>query len=216
MKKLILLLLLATGGTAFTQAQQNYTNPKFKEITKQHKLIAILPFKTKISYKTFGRYFDYQANRNKEIDVSEMTQSGMYSYLLDRLGKNTIDFQDIDRTNTLLRKAGMIDSLDNFTKEEIAKTLGVDAVVSGKYEIEHFSTAIDRPKPKPAETSPATIEAAYPTGSVSTTIALNDAISGTLLWRYTTNVTDYSTFSTSYTVDKVMGKVSKNFPYTNK
>lgn len=214
MKKLILLLLLATGATAFTQAQQNYINPKFKEITKQHKLIAILPFKTKISYKTFGRYFDYQANRNKEIDLSEMTQSGIYSYLLDRSGKNTIDFQDVDRTNTQLEKAGMIDSLDNFTKEEIAKVLGVDAVVSGKYEVEHFNIASDRSQPKPAETSSTILES--PSGSISATIALNDAASGTLLWRYAINAPDYATYSTNNMVDRIMAKTSKNFPYANK
>jgi hypothetical protein len=38
-----------------------------------------------------------------------------------------VSFQDVDKTNILLKKAGMLDKYE-FTNDEIAKVLGVDAI----------------------------------------------------------------------------------------
>jgi hypothetical protein len=41
-----------------------------------------------------------------------------------------VSFQDVEKTNILLKKAGIADKLDEMTKDEVAKALGV-AVISG-------------------------------------------------------------------------------------
>jgi hypothetical protein len=41
-----------------------------------------------------------------------------------------VSFQDVEKTNILLKKAGIADKLDEMTKDEVAKALGVDAVIS--------------------------------------------------------------------------------------
>lgn len=68
--------------------------------------------------------------------MAKNIQSSMYTFLLRKADKYTVSFQDVDKTNILLKKAGIEDKLDEMTKDEIAKVLGVDAAVSGKFEQE--------------------------------------------------------------------------------
>lgn len=63
--------------------------------------------------------------------MSKSIQSSMYTFLLRKSTNSTVEFQDPDKTNILLEKAGVADKLD-----EIAKVLGVDAVLRGKFETE--------------------------------------------------------------------------------
>jgi len=205
MKKLFLLTIATAIGT-FGYAQKIYTSPDFKQLSNQHKTLAILPAEVKLSYKIPPRYTDYEANRDKEIELSYKVQSAIYSALLSRKTKNKITYQDLDKTNLLLKKAGMLDSLGNFTKEEIAKVLSVDAIISEKYEVEHFNT---RQEPTPA-TAAASI-----TGSAALTMFLNDSRSGNLLWRFNTNdLNYYSVYSSMNMIDQVTKKPVKNFPYS--
>lgn len=211
MKKLFLLAIATAFGT-LTYAQKAYIIPNFKQLSSQHKLIAILPADVKITYKAQPRYFDYEANKDKEIELSYKVQSALYTFLLEREMKSTVGFQDLEKTNVLLKRAGMLDSLNLFTKEEIAKALAVDAVVSEKYEVEHFNARSDKSAPmgKPsAFENPATI-----TGSVTLAVALNDSASGNLLWRFYANDRDYDIFSTMDMIERVAKKPVKNFPYT--
>jgi hypothetical protein len=203
MKKLFLLTIATAIGT-FGYAQKVYTSPDFKQLSNQHKTLAILPAEVKLSYKVPPRYTDYEANKDKEIELSFKVQSALYTALLSRKTKNKISYQDIDKTNLLLKKAGMLDSLSNFTKEEIAKVLGVDAIVSEKYEVEHFNT---RSEPTPA--------AASITGSAALTMFVNDSRSGDLLWRFSTNdLSYYSVYSSMNMIDEVTKKPIRSFPYS--
>ncbi|WP_316818971.1 hypothetical protein [Pedobacter nyackensis] len=213
MKKLFLLAIATAFGT-FGYAQKPYTNSKFKQLSGGHKLIAILPADVKITYKAQPRYFDYEANRDKETELAYKVQSALYTFLLEREMKNVISFQDLEKTNILLKRAGMIDSLSSFTKEEVAKALGVDAVVSENYEVEHFNARTDRTKPAPMErpsglTDPATI-----TGAATLTVTLNNNTSGDLLWRFYVNERDYDVFSTMDMIERLAKKPVKNFPYS--
>jgi hypothetical protein len=40
-----------------------------------------------------------------------------------------VSFQDVEKTNILLKKAGIADKLDEMTKDEVAKALGVGLLV---------------------------------------------------------------------------------------
>ena len=53
--------------------------------------------------------------------MSRNIQSSMYTFLLRKRDNYIVTFQDVEKTNTLLKKAGMLDKLDEFTKDEIAK-----------------------------------------------------------------------------------------------
>jgi hypothetical protein len=46
-----------------------------------------------------------------------------------------VSFQDVERQTFYLKKAGIADKLDEMTKDEVAKALGVE-VISGTFESE--------------------------------------------------------------------------------
>lgn len=216
MKKIILLLLLCIGINAVIKAQ-TYASPALKQATSKHKLVAILPCESKISYKIADRRLNLELNATYEADLKQTVQSSLFNFLLERSDKNTVEFQDIDKTNLMLEKAGVLHTLHQLSKEEIARILDVDAIISGKYEIEHRNR-IDGNRIGSAGSKPSdkkTTELPEITGIAVTTIALHDGSNGSLLWRYSGSVNDYA-YSTQLLVDDLMKKTAKNFPYNNK
>ena len=109
-----------------------------KEKIKEQKTVAIIPFDVKITYRKQPKNFNLEANREQEKAMSSNIQTSMYTFLLRKRDNYTVSFQDVEKTNILLKKAGMFDKLDQFTRDEIAKVLGVDAVIGGKFEVEQM------------------------------------------------------------------------------
>lgn len=192
----------------FESAKQVFESPKLKTEIATHKIVAILPFTTKISYKKQPKNFDAEANREQEKNMSKSIQSSMYTYLLRKSKSYTVDFQDVEKTNVLLKKAGMTDKLDEFTKDEIAKALGVDAVLGGSFETEQT-------KSEAGAIASAVIFGGFggKTRTGSLTLLLNNGSNGDLLWRFFKTMDDNITTSTDDLVERMMRKVSRNFPY---
>ena len=207
MKKILLLLTISFGFNAFSQ-KQIFSVPDLKEKIASQKIVAILPFHTTIAYKKQPKNFSAEANRDQESKMAKNIQSSMYTFLLRKMDRYTVKFQDIDKTNILLKKAGVEDNLDSMTKDEIAKILGVDAVISGKYEQEQ------------SKTEAGAIASAIlfggiggKTGSGTLTLTINDATDGELLWRFMKTMDDSIATSSDDLVESMMRKVSRNFPY---
>lgn len=219
MKKAIL-LAAAMGIATFSQAQfafpkEIYLNPKTATISKTHKTIAILPVSVKFIYKTQQFDFDPEAERIAEMNTSTILQSSLYSYLLPKSIKMALEIQDPETTDVLLRRAEISNSAIALTKVELAKILGVDAVVSALYEAERPVPVIQRHQfpAKPPVTAPgAETLAITPVYYITAlTLNLNDAPSGTLLWRYYRKVAG----SNSYEItDELISKMLKDFPYS--
>ena len=208
MKKILLLSILLVNLFSYSQ-KQIFESPQLTQTIKQHKIVAILPFKVKISYKKQPKNYDAQANRELELSRSKSIQSSMYTFLLRKREKYTVDFQDVEKTNILLKKAGVSDKLDEMSKDELAKILGVDAVLGGMYEAEQTRTEAG-----------AIVSAVIfgglggKTGSDSLTLTLNNGKDGELLWRFYKTMSQDLMSSTDDIVDSMMRKVSRNFPYT--
>ncbi|MGD9930972.1 MAG: hypothetical protein AB7U05_13220 [Mangrovibacterium sp.] len=138
MKNLILLLwFVFISLTVFSQTNL-YENPAFDEITKDHQTIAILPFKASVTLRP-KQMKDISAEQLARMETSEgeSVQSAMYSWFLKRekRGDLRVKVQDSNRTNALLKKQGITyDNLADYTPDEIAQILEVDAVISGKFE----------------------------------------------------------------------------------
>lgn len=213
MKKILLTLLvisLSYGVKAqFEGSKQVFESPKLKAEIGIHKIVAILPFNTKISYKKQPKNFSVEANRDQEKTMSKSIQSSMYTFLLRRGKDYSVEFQDVDKTNILLKKAGMNDKLDEFTKDEVAKALGVDAVIGGSFETEQT-------KSEAGAIASAVLFGGFggKTGTGTLTLTLNNASNGDLLWRFFKTMDDGITTSTDDLVERMMRKVSRNFPYT--
>ncbi|MBB2143918.1 hypothetical protein GM921_00340 [Pedobacter sp. LMG 31464] len=213
MKKILLILTILSlnfvAKAQFEGSKQIFENPKLKSEIVQHKVVAILPFDTKISYKKQPKNFSAEANKEQEKTMSKSIQSSMYTFLLRRGKDYSVEFQDVDKTNILLKKAGMTDKLDEFTRDEIAKALGVDAILGGRFETEQT-------KSEAGAIASAVLFGGLggKTGTGTLTLTLNNGISGDLLWRFFKTMDDSITSSTDDLVERMMRKVSRNFPYT--
>lgn len=211
-KTLLILVLLSTTLFAHAQyenAKQVFESPKLKNAVAAHKTVAILPFGSKITLKKQPKDFNLEAHVQKEKAMANSIQSSMYTFLLRKSDKYTVEFQDVERTNVLLKKAGLFDKLDEVTKDEVAKVLGVDAVISGKFETEQT-----RSEAGAIVTTVLFGGIGSKTGSGSLTMTINDGTSGEMLWRFFKAMNEGVFSSSDELVDRMMRKVSRNFPYS--
>lgn len=216
MKKLYILLLFVFC-TQLTQAQgfltegskQIFVSPQMSSEVKNHKTVAILPFEAKITYKKQPKNFNAEANRDQEASMASSIQSSMYTYLLRKSKNYSVTFQDVEKTNILLKKAGMYDKLGEFTRDEIATALGVDAVIGGRFETEQT-------KSEAAAIASAVVFGGLggKTGTGSLTMTINNGNDGELLWRFFKTMDDGIATSTDDLVERMMKKVARNFPYS--
>ncbi|WP_413999421.1 hypothetical protein ACMDB5_02390 [Flavobacterium sp. W1B] len=207
MKKLLLLSILFLNFICYSQ-KQIFESPQLSSTVKEHKVVAILPFIVKITYKKQPKNFSSDANKDQEIKMAKSIQSSMYTFLLRKADKYSVGFQDVEKTNILLKKAGISDKLDEMTKDEVAKALGVDAVVSGAFETEQTKT-------EAGAIVTAVLFGGFggKTGSGSLTMMINNGADGELLWRFFKTMDDSIGTSTDDLVESMMRKVSRNFPY---
>ena len=112
------LCFVAAGSFAqFEGAKEVYKSPKMEVEIPKHKVVAILPFNASITYKRPPKNYDAQANKNEENSLSTSLQSSMYTFLLRKGGDYTCSFQDVERTNALLKQAGVYDKVDEMTQD---------------------------------------------------------------------------------------------------
>lgn len=210
-KTLLLSLFILISSTTFAQfegSKQTYSSPKLKEEIAKHKIVAILPFEASITYKRPPKNYDAAANHNEELATAKNLQQSMYTYLLRKADKYSVSFQDVDRTNALLKSKGVYDKMDIMTQDSIAKILGVDAVIKCSYSYE-----------KTASEAGAIAKTVLfggiggKTGSGGLTMQLYNANGGDLLWRFYKAMDDNVMASTDQLMERMMKKVSRNFPY---
>ena len=131
---LITAILLITIS-AFGQRRAQYVHPDFKTVTSSHSKIAILPMNASIDFRpaTSARMSDEEFEQLK-LDFSYASQFDLESYFLNRKGKKGFktSIQDVDVTNKILEENGInFYNMIEYTGEELAKILGVDAVLTG-------------------------------------------------------------------------------------
>jgi hypothetical protein len=213
MKKtfLVLSIIFCTllANAQYEKSKQVFSSPKLESTIKTHKLVAILPFETTFAFKKQPKDFDPVANKAKEKAMGTSIQSSMYTFLLGKSSNYTVEFQDVEKTNILLKKAGMTDKLSELTKDEIAKVLGVDAIISGKFESEQTKS-----EGGAIVTTILFGGLGSKTGSGALTMVINDGATGDMLWRLYKSMNDSVFTSTDELIDRMMRKVSRNFPYS--
>lgn len=138
MKKSFLTAIVALISlTVFSQTNL-YENPRFDEISKDHKIIGVIPFKATVTLrpKQMKDMTPEQLSR-MEISEGEGIQSAMYSWFLKRekRGALSVKVQDIATTNAKLKKAGInIENYEEYTPKELATIMEVDAIIMGTFE----------------------------------------------------------------------------------
>lgn len=167
-----------------------------------------MPFDISITYKRPPKNYDADANKKEEKALSISLQTEMYTYLLRKKDEYTVTFQDVDRTNALLRKDSLFDKLDILTADSLAKILKVDAVIKCGYSY--------------VKTSPdgAAIAKTFLFGGIGSKTASGQLIlqiksgyNGELLWRFSKKMDENAFSSANELMERMMRKVSRNFPY---
>jgi hypothetical protein len=192
----------------FEGAKQTYSAPNLKTELAKQKVVAILPFQTSITYKRPPKNYDSSANKNEELNIAKNLQQSMFTYLLRKADKYTVTFQDVDRTNALLKSKGVYNQLDVLTADSICRILGVDAVIKSNYAYEKTASE--------AGAIAKTIMfggLGSKTGSGALTMQIYNGLDGNLLWRFYKAMNDQLMGSTDQLMERMMKKVSRNFPY---
>lgn len=209
-----LLLLVAFGFFVIGCGPKIYTSSNFSNALAKHKTVAILPAEVSIQLRP---------NEAKKISAEQLSdianktaydiQDKMYGWFLRRGDKfhYTVTFQDINKTNAKLKDAGVAyEDLKNKDRADLAKILGVDAVMQGK-------TVSEKPMSEGAAVAVAVIFGAWgSTNKVQTTINIHDGKSGDLLWKYDYEASGSVGSSTTRLVDMLMKNATKKFPYSTK
>jgi hypothetical protein len=137
-------------------------------------------------------------------------QDKMYGWLLRKSDKYhyTVTFQDINKTNALLKKANIsYADLASTDRTALARALGVDAVIQDDIRME-------KPMSDGAAVAVGVLVGAWgATNKVETTINIHDGSSGNLLWKYDYEASGSVGSSTEKLVDVLMRNASKKFPY---
>ena len=190
-----------------------YTHEDFQSFASSHQMIAILPFKANIKLrpKQMQSMSETQL-RNLQEQEGLAVQSALHTYYLKRKeqgkAKMSVDVQPPHTTNALLRKANVSqENYYDFTVQELADILGVEAVVHGE---------LNTSSPMSEGASVAMgLAVGYfgATNNGDISIQLSDGKTGTLLWKYDKTLSRSLGSDTQSVINAMMKKASKKWPY---
>jgi hypothetical protein len=207
-----MLLVAAIAVVAVSCSPKVYTAANFSSALAKHKTVAILPAEVNI------RLRPNEAKKLTPEQMQELTtktaydiQEKMYGWFLrrgDRF-KYTVTFQDVIKTNSKLKEAGIAYAdLKNTDRAKLASLLGVDAVMQDRLNTE-------KPMSEGAAMAVGLLVGAWgPTNKAQTTINIHDGTSGDLLWQYDYEVSGSVGSSSTQLVDALMRNATRKFPYS--
>lgn len=211
MKKL--LLLFAVSVVLLSCGPKIYQSASFSTVLAKHKTVAILPAEVIMKLRP------NEAKQLTQAQIDDLVtktgydiQEKMYGWFLRKGTKfnYTVTFQDVTRTNAILKEAGIrYDDLKSTDRAKLAKLLGVDAVLQDR-------TTMEKPMSEGAAVALGVVFGAWgPTNKVQTTIDIHDGSSGELLWKYDYQASGSVGSSSTQLVDALMRNASRKFPYSN-
>lgn len=212
MKKLFAIVLLLSFFVSC--GPKIYKSTEFSSVASTHKTVAILPAQISIQLRpNQAKKITAEQIQENERTTGYSIQDKMYGWFLRRDNKlnYSVKFQDVSQTNALL-KAANITYIDLFTtsKTELAKILGVDAVISENINME-------KPMSEGAAIAVGALTGFWgSTNAIAITINIHEHKDGNLIWKYDYNSSGSSFNSTDQLVNALMRNASKKFPYAQR
>lgn len=204
MKRLLVVCfcLLAIPNTALAQ-KDIFLSPKFNELSKKHKVLAIVPFKS---------ILDLSSNReeNSEEIEGKAVQTGLENYFNQRKKRKkfTVEFQEIKITNSILKEQKInYDDIGLYSSKDLAKILGVDGIISGSI---HLNVLLSQGIEEDVSIGDFLF---FDSDFGRIAVKISDGITGKLLWKYDKAITRKGGKNTIEFIDSMMKKASRNFPY---
>ena len=208
MKKLLLISSVFIYTASFSQgAKQIFESPNLKSVVYNAKKVAILPFNVSISYKKMPKGMSLDQIKDNEKAESIQMQQGMYTYLLRKLDNYSVSFQEVDRTNSLLKKNGVFDNLDDVLSDSLCKILGVDAIIKSSWTYAKTGSEAG------AIASALLLGVSKGTGSGQLVMQINSAKDGEMVWRMSKEMTESAFSSDNALMEQMMRKVGRVFPF---
>ena len=208
MKKLLLIASVFIYTASFSQgAKQIFESPNLKSVVYNAKKVAILPFNVSISYKKMPKGMSLDQIKDNEKAESIQMQQGMYTYLLRKLDNYSVSFQEVDRTNSLLKKNGVFDNLDDVLSDSLCKILGVDAIIKSSWTYAKTGSEAG------AIASALLLGVSKGTGSGQLVMQINSAKDGEMVWRMSKEMTEGAFSSANALMEQMMRKVGRVFPF---
>lgn len=211
MKKTLFILASFFCFTSYSFSQatmQTFSSPSLKTLVSEAKTVAILPFGVSISYKKMPKGVSVENIREDEKKEGPQMQQGMYTFLLRKMNAYTVAFQDVDRTNALLKQAGIYDRFNEVLPDSICKILGVDAVIKCNWSYAKTGSEAG------ALASALLLGVSKGTGSGQLVMQIYDAKNGELAWRMAKEMNEGTFSSANELMERMMRKVGRNFPFT--
>mgnify|MGYP000149911746 CR=1 FL=1 len=206
MKSIIFYIFIFIGFTSI--AQKNiYESNKFDLFSKEHKVLAILPFLTNLDLKDDISKEDLNSREEKE---GYAVQNALETYFSQRKKKKkfSVDFQNTKNTNAILAQNKITyENIDVYTVKQLSEILKVDGIISGNLDLNILLS-----KGIPDDFSFLDYflgEANY--GRIG--IKISDGITGKLLWKYEKEINKKSGKNTDDMIDRMMKLASRKFPY---
>jgi hypothetical protein len=197
---LLVTVLVSCGPTI-------YKSNNFESSKKTVKTLALLPFNVSIDSKRLPKGITIETLKESQEKTGYDIQNKAYTWLLHRQKDYSVTFQDVDRTNALLKKANI--SFDNIAlqdKADLCKLLGVDGIISGK-------AIMSKPMSEGAAVAVGLLVGAWgSTNKTTATLSVHDA-SGNLLWKYDYDASGSVGSSSESLAGSLMKNASKKFPY---
>ncbi len=207
MKNNILLSMLLLAGFVLNAQKNIYESDQFDELSKEHKVLAILPFLTHLDLKD-----DLTKDELKALEKKEglAVQNALETYFSKRKKKKkfSVAFQNIKNTNAILAQNDIsYDNMDIYTTKQLSEVLGVDGIISGNLDLNVLLS-----KGVPTEFSIIDYflgKANY--GRIG--IKISDGDKGKLLWKYEKEINKKSGKNTDDLIDRMMKLATRKFPY---
>jgi len=211
-KSLLSFIFLALVYVSSAQTHL-YENPDFDRLTASHEMIAILPFKVSVTLRP-KQMKDITPEQLHKMEESEglSIQSAMHSWFLkrDKQKKLKVKVQDPNTTNALLRRNNISpEYIADYTPDELAEILGVDAVIMGTFET-------NKPMSEGASVALGMLVGFYgSTNEAIINLSIYNAEQGELLVNYNKAVAGSFGSSTEDLINILMRKASRRISYTD-
>ena len=203
----LVLFSMATIAVNAQATKQVYESPELYSLVGRAKKVAILPLNVSISYKKLPKGVTVENIREDEKKESVQLQQGMFTFLLRKANNYTVTFQDVETTNTLLKGAGVFESLNETTPELICKILDVDAIIKSSWSYSKTGSEAG------ALVSMVVLGVPKSTASGQLIMQIYEAKQGELMWRMAKEMNEGTFSSANELMERMMRKVGRNFPF---
>ncbi|MEL6919334.1 MAG: hypothetical protein AAFO99_16610 [Bacteroidota bacterium] len=206
MKKTCIILFFAFMCMG-TYAQKNiYESNKFDALSKDHRILAIMPFLTKLDLEDISKTELVKLEEKEGLAVQNALET--YFSRGRKRKKFSVEFQNIDNTNAILAKNNITyQNIDIYTVKELCKILEVDGIINGNLNLNILLS-------KGISTEFSLMD--YFLGKSNygrIGIKVSDGNTGKLLWKYEKEINKKSGRNTYALIDGMMKKATRKFPY---